>query len=110
MEITNIIWAEQVSAASALPDRRMKSRLSSIIADAIESPSASIPQATGGDAAQAKATYRFYANRRVNGSILNHGFGLETARRCIDQRCILVVHDTTTLNFTGLQHYRAGSD
>lgn len=102
MAITNIVWAEQVSAASALPDRRMKSRLSSIIADAIESPSASIPQATGGDAAQAKATYRFYASSRVNGSILNHGFGLETARRCIGPRCILVVQDTTTLNFTGL--------
>ncbi len=102
MAITNIAWAEQVSAASPLPDQRMKSRLTSIIADAMDSPSASIPQATGGNAAQAKATYRFYANRRVNGSILNHGFGLETARRCIGQRCILVVHDTTTLNFTGL--------
>ena len=102
MTLSNTVWAEQVAAASPLPDRRIKSRLASIIADALDSPSASIPQATGGNAAQAKATYRFYANCRVSGSSLNRGFGLETARRCLEQECVLVVHDTTTLNFTGL--------
>ena len=102
MTLSNIIWAKQVSAASSLPDKRMKSRLASIIVDAMDSPSASIPQATGGNAGQAKATYRFYANERISGAGLNRGFGLETAQRCIDQESILVVQDTTTLNLTGL--------
>ncbi len=102
MTLSNIVWAKQVSAASPLPDQRMKSRLASIIVDAMDSPSASIPQATGGNAGQAKATYRFYANDRISGAGLNRGFGLETAQRCLDQECILVVQDTTTLNFTGL--------
>ena len=102
MTLSNIVWAQQVSAATSLPDQRMKSRLASIIADAMDSPSSSIPQATQGNAGQAKATYRFYANDRVNGSSLNHGFGLETARRCLDQDSVLVVQDTTTLNLTGL--------
>jgi hypothetical protein len=43
MTLSNIVWAKQVSAASPLPDQRMKSRLASIIVDAMDSPSASIP-------------------------------------------------------------------
>ena len=70
--------------------------------DTIERPSASIPQAAGDDG-QAKATYRFYANARVATEALHHGFALEAARRCLDQDVLLVVQDTTTLNFTGLQ-------
>lgn len=102
MTLSNIVWAEQVSTASSLPDQRMKSRLASILVDAMDSPSASIPQATRGDVGQAKATYRFYANDRISCASLNHGFGLETAQRCLGQDSILVVQDTTTLNFTGL--------
>ena len=34
---------------------------------------------------------------------LNQGTALETAERCLEQQTILVVQDTTTLNFTALQ-------
>jgi hypothetical protein len=101
--LSNAVWAQRVAAAAALPDQRLNSRLSAIMADALDSPSASIPQATGGEAGQAKATYRFYRNPRVTSAQLNQGTALETAERCLEQETILVVQDTTTLNFTGLQ-------
>jgi hypothetical protein len=101
--LSNAVWAQRVAAAAALPDQRLNSRLSAIIADALDSPAASIPQATGGDAGQAKATYRFYQNPRVTSAHLNQGTALETAERCLEQPTILVVQDTTTLNFTALQ-------
>ena len=101
--LSNAIWAQRVGAACALPDQRLNHRLSAIIADALNYPNASIPQATGGDAGQAKGTYRFYQNTRVTGPDLNEGIGRETAERCLKYPVILIVQDTTSLNLTGLR-------
>jgi hypothetical protein len=102
MILTQSVWAGQVAIAADLPDQRLETRLSTIIADLLEHPSASIPQAAG-DAHQAKATYRFYANPRVTAPDLRRGFATEAAQRCLDHDTVLVVQDTTTLNFTPLQ-------
>jgi hypothetical protein len=99
--ISNIVWASEVAAAANLPDKRLDTRLTLIIADAIERPGASIPRASG-SAGQAKATYRFYGNARVAAAGLRQGFATVTAQRCLDRDELLVVQDTTTLNFTGL--------
>jgi Transposase DNA-binding/Transposase Tn5 dimerisation domain len=101
MTFTHTVWAEQVATGADLPDERLQSRLAAILVDTLEHPSASIPQATG-DEGQAKATYRFYANPRVTTAAIHRGFATETARRCLDHDAVLVVQDTTTLNFTGL--------
>ena len=87
--------------AAELPDQRLDQRLATIVVDAIERPDASIPQASG-SAGQAKATYRFYSNARVTAAALHQGFAVDTALRCLDQDVLLVVQDTTTLNFTTL--------
>ena len=99
--ISNIVWASEVAAAADLPDERLDKRLTVIVADTIERPGASIPRASG-CAGQAKATYRFYGNARVAAAGLRQGFATVTAQRCLDQDELLVVQDTTTLNFTGL--------
>jgi Transposase DNA-binding/Transposase Tn5 dimerisation domain len=101
MIFTQTVWAQQVATAADLPDERFRSRLTAILVDTLEHPSASIPQATG-DAGQAKATYRFYANPRVTPEAIHQGFATEAARRCLDHDAVLVLQDTTTLNFTGL--------
>ena len=101
MTFSHTIWASQVAAAADLPDKRLDKRLTAILVETIEHPSASIPQASG-SAGQAKATYRFYSNPRVTPAALRLGFTTDTARRCLDQKVLLVVQDTTTLNFTGL--------
>jgi hypothetical protein len=100
--LSNIVWANQVATAADLPDQRLDKRLATIIVDTIERPDASIPQASG-DAGQAKGTYRFYSNTRVTVAAVHQGFTTDTARRCLDQDILLVVQDTTTLNFTGLK-------
>jgi hypothetical protein len=101
--LSNAIWTQRVGEACALPDQRLNHRLSVILADVLNHPNASIPQATGGDAGQAKATYRFYENERVMGTDLNEGIGRETAERSLAYRVILVVQDTSSLNLTGLR-------
>jgi Transposase DNA-binding/Transposase Tn5 dimerisation domain len=102
MTFSHTVWAQQVAGVADLPDQRLQSRLTAILVDTIERPSASIPQAAGDDG-QAKAAYRFYANDRVTTEALHHGVALEAAQRCLDQDVLLVVQDTTTLNFTGLR-------
>lgn len=102
MTFTHTVWAERVAADANLPDERLQSRLTAIIVDTLEHPSASIPQATG-NAGQAKATYRFYANPRVAPEALHQGFAIDTARRCLEHPVVLVVQDTSTLNFTRLR-------
>jgi Transposase DNA-binding/Transposase Tn5 dimerisation domain len=101
MTFSHTVWAAQVAASTDLPDKRLNSRLAAILVDTIELPSAAIPQASG-SAGQAKATYRYYANPRVPAAALHLGFANDTAQRCLDQDVLLVVQDTTTLNFTGL--------
>ena len=98
---SHTVWATQVAAVADLPDERLDKRLTAILVDTLESPSASIPEAAG-DASQATATYRFYANDRVTTEALHLGIATAAAQRCIDQDTLLVVQDTTTLNFTGL--------
>lgn len=99
--LSNLVWASEVAAAADLPDQRLDKRLTVIVADTIDRPGASIPRASG-CAGQAKATYRFYSNTRVAAARLRQGFAIVTAQRCLDQDDLLVVQDTTTLNFTGL--------
>jgi hypothetical protein len=103
MTFSHIVWAEQVAEGADLPDQRLRSRLTAILVDSIDRPSASIPQAAGDDG-QAKATYRFYANERAATEAVHYGVASEAARRCLDQDALLIVRDTTTLNFTALQH------
>lgn len=102
MTCSHALWAGQVAASTDLPDQRLNSRLAIVIVSTIEHPNAAIPQASG-SAGQAKATYRYYANPRVTAEALRLGFATDTARRCLDEEVILVVQDTTSLNFSGLR-------
>lgn len=101
MTFSHTVWASQIAAITDLPDERLDKRLTAILVATLESPTASIPEAAG-DEGQATATYRFYANGRVTAPALRRGVALATAQRCLDQDTLLVVQDTTTLNFTGL--------
>jgi hypothetical protein len=98
--LSHAVWAERVASAAELPDERLQKRLTAILVETLEHPTASIPQATG-SAGQAKATYRSYANPRATAADLRSGIRTEAARRCLDEEVVLVVQDTTSLNFTG---------
>jgi hypothetical protein len=96
------LWAAQVAAATDLPEARLTTRLAAILLATSQHPSASIPHAAG-DSGQTKGAYRFYGNPRVTPAALHLGVAADTARRCLEQDVLLVVQDTTTLNFTGLR-------
>ena len=97
---THTLWAARVAAGTVLPDKRLPARLASILETFAERPSDAIPQAAG-SWGQAKGIYRFLANQRVQPAALQQGLTRDTARQCLEQRTVLVVQDTTSLNLTG---------
>ena len=58
----------------------------------------------GGDTSQAKATYRFYANPRVDRPALQLRSPIETTQRSLDQDILLVVQ----VPHTQFRGFRAG--
>jgi hypothetical protein len=64
-----------------------------------ERPETSIPQACS-DWAEAKAAYRFLANPRVSATALRDAHHTSTLGRVREEETVLVVQDTTTLDFT----------
>lgn len=102
MTDTHVLWAAQLAKATDLPDLRLNARLAQIYQTTIERPFDSIPQAAGGWA-QTQATYRFLSNERVTPRAIREGIARDTAQRCRDQDVLLLPHDTTSLNFTGLR-------
>ena len=93
------LWATRIATATVLPDPRLNRRLGTILDDLAHRPTDSIPQATA-DWGQAKAVYRFLDNDRVTPADLIAGAARETARRAHRHPVVLVVQDTTSLNFT----------
>ena len=86
----------------ACPTNVSTKRLTAVLLNKIEHPSASIPEAAGSSGG-AKATYRFYANPRVTADALRPGIAADTARRSLDEDVLLVVQDTTSDNQKRLQ-------
>jgi len=97
---THTLWAARVAAGTVLPDKRLSARLACVLETFAERPSDAIPQAAG-SWGQAKGIYRFLANPRVLSTALHQGLTRDTARQCLEQRTVLVVQDTTSLNLTG---------
>src|SRR5260370_15983038 len=97
---THTLWAARVAAGTILPDKRLPARLASILETFAERPRDAIRQAAG-SWGQAKGVYRFLANPRVQPAALQQGLTRDTARQCLEQRTVLVVQDTTSLNLTG---------
>ena len=97
---THTLWAAQVAAGTVLPDKRLQARLACILETFAERPNDAIPQAAG-SWGQAKGVYRFLANPRVRSAAVHQGLTRDTARQCLEQRTVLVVQDTTSLNLTG---------
>jgi len=93
-------WVEQEFGAVELPDGRLRPRLLKLAEAFFQNPTAPIPQACAGDAGQTKAAYRFLHNPQVNLHTLLQPHYQATARRIADQPRVLVVQDTTSLNYT----------
>lgn len=95
------LWAARVAEATTLPDKRLNKRLASILGRFASDPEGSIPRAMG-DWASTKAAYRFLENQRVIDVDLLRGVARHTAAQAVTRDEVLLVQDTSSLNFSRL--------
>jgi len=95
-------WAEDEFATLAVKDARRVKRWRKMAADFHAHPGASIPQASGSWAAS-KACYRLVESGTIDPESVLASHCDATVRRIEgnDEEVLLVVQDTTTLNFSG---------
>jgi hypothetical protein len=82
-----------------LGDERRRKRLVRVVLDLLEDPSRSIPKASG-TWAGAKGAYRFFSNPHVTRESVMKAHWDQTVERIQTRDSVLVVEDTTFLNFT----------
>jgi hypothetical protein len=99
-------WAEQEFGAVELGDKRLRDRLIKIVEDRWNRPNGSYLEAAEGDGAAAKGYYYFVDSQRQTltpeAMIATHR--KRTIERMMSHDTVLVVQDTTDLNFATRHH------
>lgn len=93
-------WADEEFDNVNLPDKRLDGRLRSICESLSASPECPISQACS-DWAEAKATYRFFANDRVEPKDIMAAHSQKTASRIAELDTVLAIQDTSYLIYSG---------
>jgi hypothetical protein len=96
---THSDWAEQEFGTAELNDKRLKRRLLTLARDFYERPHANVPQACQSQA-KTKAAYRFFDHPKITMDKLLESHYEATLRRISEEKVVLVVQDTTSLNYT----------
>ena len=99
-------WLEQEFGTVELGDKRLRDRLMKIVGDRSPHPDTSYLQASGGDRSATKAYYAFIDNPRetLRPEAMCSTHRERTIERMMGQECVLVVQDTTDLNFSSRPH------
>ena len=92
-------WAEGEFGLARLPDERLRKRLLTMARDLYARPQAQIPEACQ-SRAKTKAAYRFLDHRETGMDILLEPHYQATRQRLAEQKIVLAVQDTTSLNYT----------
>ncbi len=94
-------WAEHEFGGCELGDKRLGQRLVTIARQKAVKPGSSYGQASGGDRHSLKAYYRFTSSERteLNVESMLQTHRLQTLRRMKAQKTVLIIQDTTDLNF-----------
>jgi len=95
-------WVQTELRSAKLGDRRLEKRLAIIVEAFASLPQASIPQASGLLWSKTKATYRFLNNDKVTPENILNPHQHATQHRVSEQKVVLAVQDTTSLNYTHL--------
>jgi Transposase DNA-binding/Transposase Tn5 dimerisation domain len=96
------VWASHVAGFADFPDERLNTRFAQTLATLAAKPLDSFPQACE-SAGQAKATYRFFSNKRLTSADFLQPLADATADGCRGQSVVLSVQDSTSLNYTTLK-------
>jgi len=97
-------WASKEMQSVDFGDERLNKRLVYLLNTIGNAPQASIPVACGGWA-ETKAAYRFFDNEKVSAEKILTPHHTATLERIKNHKTVLLIQDTTTLNFSG-QHER----
>lgn len=99
-------WAQQEFGTVELGDKRFRDRLIRIAQDRSQRPDTSYLEATGGDRHAAKAYYYFIdsSEDKFDPEAMLRTHRERTIERIMAHETVLVVQDTTDLNFSTRQH------
>ena len=100
-------WCAKEISTVDIGDKRLDKRMKKILSQVSPSPTLSIP-ASSKNWAETKATYRFYDNNLVTSDKVLSPHKDATLARIRSQDKVLVIQDTTELDFTGRQLKGAG--
>ena len=92
-------WAEEEFGAAKLNDERLNRRLLTLARDFYERPQANLPQACQ-SRAKTRAAYRFFDHPKITMDELLQSHYQATLKRISEEKIVLVVQDTTTLNYS----------
>jgi hypothetical protein len=92
-------WAASELQSVTFKDARLRNRLFRLVDDLTAHPTASIPEASGCWAAT-KGAYRFLDSKRVTPEAIRTAHQQRTLARVGEQTTVLVIQDTTELDFT----------
>lgn len=92
-------WAQEEFGAAKLVDERLNRRLLTLARDFYERPQANLPQACQ-SRAKTRAAYRFFDHPKITMDELLQSHYLATLKRISEEKIVLVVQDTTTLNYS----------
>jgi hypothetical protein len=99
-------WVEQEFGRVELGDKRLRDRLMKIVGDRSEHPDSSYLEASGGDHGATKGYYAFIDNPRetIHPEEMLSTHRTRTIERMMSHDRVLVVQDTTDLNFSSRPH------
>jgi hypothetical protein len=99
-------WAQQEFGTVELGDKRLRDRLIRIVEDRSKRPDASYLEAAGGDRHAAKGYYYFIDSARdtLHPEAILRTHRERTIERIMAHETVLVVQDTTDLNFSTRHH------
>ena len=92
-------WAEQEFGETELNDERLNRRLLTLARDFYERPQANLPQACQ-SRAKTRAAYRFFDHPKAMMDKLLQSHYEATLKRITEEKIVLVVQDTTTVNYS----------
>lgn len=101
-------WARDEMKTVDLEDKRLNERLCKVLSALGERPMASIPAACGG-LDEMTAAYRFFDNEKVTDERILAPHAERTRERIAAQPVVLLVQDTTELDFTRPQQQMTGA-
>lgn len=98
LQATNI--RAEFDGVTGLDDQRRRARLVKVVERLRAAPDQSFPDLMG-TAAELTALYRFLNSEAVRPSAVMEPHQKQTALRCAEARDVVVIHDTTELEFSG---------